>query len=481
MSQPIRVRFAPSPTGLLHVGGARTALFNWFYARRFGGTFILRIEDTDTERSRKEFEEEILFSMKWLGLNWDEGPFYQSKRFDLYRDYAEKLLAKGHAYKCFTTTEELEAMRERAKAEGRRPGYDRTWRDRTDHPSDKPYVIRFKAPLDGDTIVPDSIYGEVRFANAECDDFVILRSNGAPTYNFTVVVDDIDMKISHVIRGDDHLNNTPKQILVMKAFGWTPPTYAHVPMILGPDKSKLSKRHGAVAVSQYRTDGYLPEAMQNALVRLGWAHGDDEILTAAQVEKIFDLSGCGKSAAVFDKGKLDSLNQHYLKQKSLSQIVDLVQEIFQVDLKPFLETDGRQALLKALIERSKTLKDVVTQTQHVPLNSSFVVSPDSILQETASESAKVMREMKVDALHLLIQDLSALPASDWNPVACSSLFKAVVAKAGVKMPDLAKPTRILLTGTLMSPDIGLVAAALGRDLVLKRFEVLKDFEAVQKS
>src|SRR5512143_3034880 len=309
----IRTRFAPSPTGYLHIGGARTALFSWLYARRHGGTFILRIEDTDLERSTAESVNVILEGMTWLGLEYDEGPFFQTHRFDRYKEVIKQLLDDGKAYKCYCTKDELEAMREEQMANKQKPRYDGRCRHRTEPREGHEYVVRFRNPEEGQTIVDDRVRGRVVFSNSELDDLIIARSDGSPTYNFVVVVDDMDMKITHVIRGDDHLNNTPRQINILKALGYEPPRYAHVPMILGSDGARLSKRHGAVSVMQYRDDGFLPEALLNYLVRLGWSNGDQEIFSIDEMIRLFDVSNVHTSAAAFNPEKLLWLNQHYLK------------------------------------------------------------------------------------------------------------------------------------------------------------------------
>ncbi|RMG90513.1 MAG: glutamate--tRNA ligase, partial [Candidatus Dadabacteria bacterium] len=297
----VRTRFAPSPTGYLHVGGARTALFNFLYARHHGGTFVLRIEDTDRERSTEESTRAILDSMQWLGLEWDEGPYFQSQRTELYLEHVEKLLREGKAYRCDCPPEVVEAKRQKALAEGRKPKYDGTCRARTDVDPSKPHVVRFKAPQGGTTTVPDLLRGEVTYDNEELDDLVILRTDGSPTYNFVVVVDDALMGITHVIRGDDHLNNTPRQIQLYHALGYPLPKFAHVPMILGPDKKRLSKRHGATSVEAYREAGFLPEALVNFLARLGWSHGDQEIFSLQELIELFDLDGVGRSASIFNE------------------------------------------------------------------------------------------------------------------------------------------------------------------------------------
>ncbi|MGE3550728.1 MAG: glutamate--tRNA ligase, partial [Geobacter sp.] len=328
----LRVRFAPSPTGYLHVGGARTALFNWLYARHFGGTFILRIEDTDTERSTQESVDAILQGMEWLGLDWDEGPFYQTDNFPLYKQHVQKLLDEGKAYRCWCSQETLEAKREAAMAEGRKPKYDGTCRHRQDQPLDQPFVIRFKAPEEGETAFDDLIKGRIAFPNAELDDLIISRTDGTPTYNFCVVIDDALMRISHVIRGDDHVNNTPRQIQLYEALGYPVPLFAHVPMILGSDKARLSKRHGATSVIAYRDMGYLPEALNNYLVRLGWSHGDDEIFSRPEMIEKFDINHVGRAPSVFNPDKLNWLNAHYIKTSEPARLAEL--------LKPHLATRG---------------------------------------------------------------------------------------------------------------------------------------------
>jgi glutamyl-tRNA synthetase len=326
-----RVRFAPSPTGTLHIGGARTALFNWLFARHEGGVFILRIEDTDRERSTEEHTQSILEGMKWLGLDWDEGPYHQTDRFDLYREHVDRLLKEGKAYRCYCSPEELEEKRKAMLAAGRKPKYDGTCRERTDHP-DLPFAIRLKAPQTGTTAVDDICKGHVEFENKELDDLIIARSDGTPTYNFTVVVDDVTMNITHVIRGDDHLNNTPRQVLIYEALGYSTPLFAHLPMIHGPDKKKLSKRHGATSVIEYEDMGFLSDAMVNYLARLGWSYKDQEIFSREELIEKFDLSVVGKSPSIFDMEKLGWVNSQHLLKYTDDQLVDLT--------KPFLEKMG---------------------------------------------------------------------------------------------------------------------------------------------
>src|SRR5277367_3627555 len=315
------LRFPPSPTGFLHIGGARTALFNWLYAKHTGGTFRLRIEDTDRERSTPEAVAAILSGMEWLGLEWDGETVYQFVRAERHREIAEQMLRDGRAYRCYATPQELDEMRTRQRAEGKPVRYDGRWRDRDDGPKDAPFVVRLKAEQQGETIVHDVVQGDVRFANEQLDDMILLRSDGTPTYMLAVVVDDFDMGVTHVIRGDDHLNNTPRQMQIIKAMDWPMPTYGHVPMILGPDGAKLSKRHGALAVEAYRDMGYLPETMRNYLLRLGWSHGDDEIISTEQAIEWFDFAAIGKSAARMDFKKLDNLNGHYIRTSSDAALV----------------------------------------------------------------------------------------------------------------------------------------------------------------
>ncbi len=317
----VRTRFAPSPTGFLHIGGLRTALFCWLYARRHQGKFILRIEDTDLERSTAEAIQQILDGMEWAGLDHDEGPFYQTQRFDRYEEVIEQLLAQGHAYRCYCTKEELDQMRAEQMARGEKPRYDGRWRERTDVRAGVAPAIRFKNPLAGEVVVDDVVHGRVVFQNIELDDLVIARSDGTPTYNFCVVVDDMDMEITHVIRGDDHLNNTPRQMNMLLALGRKPPVYAHLPMILGADGAKLSKRHGAVSVLQYRDEGYLPEALLNYLVRLGWSHGDQEIFTIEEMIRLFDIADVNKSASAFNGEKLAWLNQQHLMHATVARLI----------------------------------------------------------------------------------------------------------------------------------------------------------------
>jgi len=464
-NQKVKLRFAPSPTGFLHVGGARTALFNYLFAKGKEGSFVLRIEDTDTERSKKEFEDEILESMTWLGLKWDEGPYYQSQRFDTYRKYIDGLVKKGHAYKCFCTETEVDQMRAKATAEGKKPSYDRRCRERTDSP-DLPFCIRFKTPLSGEVLIQDFIKGEVKIDVKEIDDFVILRSNNTPIYNLTVVVDDIEMGITHVIRGEEHLNNTPKQILLMEASGYKRPLFAHLPLILAPDKSKLSKRHGAVGVSQYKKQGYLKEALINYLAKLGWGHGDQEIFSIEELIKVFDMKGCQASGAVFDTVKLDWFNAQYIKKKSPQELVLLIKESLGVDLKTILNSPSGEKLFLALRERAVRLPDFILGTSWYL---SEAIEIDSLVIE------QILKPRKAGAVEALSEDLAKLSTADFVSEKIAHTFKETAKRLELKMPDIEKPARVLLTGTLASPDIGLVCEALGRDKVLQRLGHISKF------
>lgn len=459
----VRVRFAPSPTGHLHIGGARTALYNWLLARKMGGKFILRVEDTDTERSTQEYTQSILKGMEWLGLTWDEGPYFQMERMKTYTAHVDDLLKRGLAYKCYCTAEELEEKRQLAQKEGRKPKYDGKCRDlKADdpmHSSGKPYSIRFKAPIEGSTTVRDLVKGDVVFENKELDDLIILRSNGTPTYNFTVVVDDVEMKITHVIRGDDHLNNSPRQILLYQAFDYPVPMFAHLPMILGADKKRLSKRFAATSVIEYRDQGYLPEALLNYLARLGWAHGDQEIFTIQEMINAFDLKNVNSAAAVFDPEKLKWVNaQHMIKRTP--------EEIFKLAL-PFIEKRGLKVSdtamgIKAVCserERAKTLDELAEI-------SAFYFRDEITYDEKSAQ--KWLNDDGKRALTLIKEKLSAL--SDFSEPAIADIFKKLIEGTGKKMLDLAQPCRVALTGTTVSPGIYEVMAILGRDEVMKRFD-----------
>lgn len=463
LTDKIRVRFAPSPTGHLHIGGARTALFNWLYARHNNGTYILRIEDTDTTRSTDEYIEAITEGMKWLGLDWDEGPFRQTDRFDIYRSYADKLVKEGNAYYCYCSPEELEARRKESMAQGRPLKYNGRCRDLKEPvPGVKP-VVRFRMPREGRTIVDDLIKGTVSFENEQLDDLIILRSDGTPTYNLTVVVDDVDMKITHIIRGDDHLNNTPKQIQLYNAFGYPLPKFAHLPMILGSDKARLSKRHGATSVMAYYDMGYLPDALVNYLVRLGWSYGDQEVFTQDELVKYFSFENVGKAAAVFNPEKLLWLNSQYIINSSTDKLAELVL--------PFLEKDGiietRQHMdmtwlskaVGTLKERSKTLLELANSLR-------YYIAEEVEYNEKAKD--KFLNEKSRDLLAALKEDLASAP--EFSHHGLEQVFKSVVEKHGVKLKDLAQPVRVAMTGGTESPGIFEVLEVLGKEKTIKRLE-----------
>ncbi len=454
---PVRTRFAPSPTGFLHIGGLRTALFCWLYARRHGGTFVLRIEDTDLERSTEAAIQQILDGMEWAGLVHDEGPFYQTKRFDRYKEVIDELLASGHAYRCYCTKEELEEMRAAQVARGEKPRYDGRWRERSDSRPGVAPVVRFKNPRDGAVIVQDVVHGPVVFQNAELDDLIIARSDGSPTYNFCVVVDDMDMAITHVIRGDDHLNNTPRQMNMLLALGHQPPVYAHLPMILGPDGAKLSKRHGAVSVLQYRDDGFLPEAVLNYLVRLGWSHGDQEIFSIDEMVHLFDIIDVNKSASAFNFEKLAWLNQQHLMHAPVQRVASL--------LRWHLEQDGiradDEAQLEAIVltqrERAKTLKEMAA-------NSLF------FFRAPGSYDAKAVAKHITADIPALLGELSQVFAAlpNWSAPSIHEQLTAFAAAKGLPLGKLAQPIRLAICGGTVSPPIDASLDILGRSESLAR-------------
>jgi len=456
----VRTRFAPSPTGYLHVGGARTALFCWLHARRHGGQFILRIEDTDRQRSTKESVDAILDGMAWLGLDYDEGPYYQSQRFDRYREYVERLLAEDKAYHCYCSSEELEAMRVEQRAKGLKPRYDGRCRHREGPPPEgvEP-VVRFKNPIDGSVVVDDIVRGRIVFANAELDDLVIARPDGTPTYNFTVVVDDLEMAVTHVIRGDDHINNTPRQINILKALGAEPPLYAHVPMILGPDGQRLSKRHGAVSVLQFREDGYLPDALVNYLVRLGWSHGDQEIFSRDELRAIFDINDVNRAASVFDMEKLRWLNQHYIKSAEVGALVPLLAyQLERLGVDPSAGPDLR-VVVEVQRERAKTMVEMAEK-------SLFAFREPGGYAEKAAR--KHLKPEAAAALKALRERLEAL--SSWETEAIHEAVVATAEQTGLKLGKLAQPLRVAVTGTDMSPSIDATLLLAGREATLARID-----------
>jgi len=453
----IVTRFAPSPTGYLHIGGARTALFNWLFARRHGGTFILRIEDTDQERSTPESVVAILEGMTWLGMTWDEGPYYQTERRELYREEAKRLLAEGKAYRCVCTPEELDRRREAARAKGEKPRYDRRCRDLPPSGAEgKPFVVRFKAPLSGTTIVRDLLRGDIAYENEELDDLVLLRSDGSPTYNFVVVVDDATMGITHVLRGDDHLNNTPKQVLLYEALGTLLPRFGHFPLIHGMEGGKLSKRQDDVSVMAYRDRGFLPEAMVNYLVRLGWGHGDQEIFSVEELTRIFSLESVGKSPSRFDPEKLLHLNAHYIKTGNPERLAALLVPFlgkrgFDVEPSPWLVK-----AVRTFQERSRTLEEMAESSEFYFLSK----DPDPKAAEKffTPEMAPVFEE--------IAREFADLP--DFTPAAMEPVLHRVAEKTGSKLGKVAQPMRVALTGGTVSPGIFEVMDVLGRDEVIRR-------------
>jgi glutamyl-tRNA synthetase len=456
----IRTRFAPSPTGYLHIGGARTALFSWAYARKHGGKFILRIEDTDLGRSTDASVQAILDAMRWLGLDWDEGPFFQMQRLARYAEIASELVARGKAYYCWATKEELDAMRERQRARGEKPRYDGRWRPERAKaaglvpPADRPPVVRFRNPDEGDVVFHDVVKGSITVSNAELDDLVLVRADGVPTYNFGVVVDDLDMNITHVIRGDDHVNNTPRQVNIFQALGAQLPQFAHVPMILGADGERLSKRHGAVSVMQYQQDGYLPEALVNYLARLGWSHGDEEMFTLEQFLQWFDLTHISRSAAQFNPEKLRWLNHQHLRQRPDADLARLVA--------PRIERSGGKlsggpelpAVVALLKERSETLEVLAAEAMM------FYGEPG------------VARDSVTDEVRPALAELAAALAAlgDWRAESVMSAIQAVIDKHKLKLPKLAMPLRMIVFGRAQTPNLGPMLALAGRKRVLERLQ-----------
>jgi glutamyl-tRNA synthetase len=463
LAEKVRVRFAPSPTGHLHLGGARTALFNWLYARHHKGAFILRIEDTDRTRSTEEYIDTIIEGMKWLGLDWDEGPYRQTDRFNIYKSYTDKLLREGKAYYCYCSSEELEKRRQEALVQGKSPKYDGRCRNLKEPVMDRIPAIRFMMPQEGETHVNDLIKGEVIFDNAQLDDLIILRSDGTPTYNFVVVVDDVDMEITHVIRGDDHLNNTPKQIHIYKALGYRIPAFAHLPMILGADKTRLSKRHGATSVTSYKEMGYLSDAFMNYLVRLSWAHGDQEIFTRDELIEYFSLKDVGKSAAVFNPEKLLWLNSQYIKNSPSKKLVELVMP-FLIKEKVIHEnqTLDKEWLSKAidtLKERSRTLVELAHSLR-------FYIAEDIEYNEKAKS-----KFLNAKNLPYLIDVREAFKRLD-NFIApeIEKVFVTLVEKHNTKLGNLAQPVRVAIVGKAESPGIFEVLEIVGKEKTLKRLE-----------
>lgn len=481
-----RLRFAPSPSGFLHIGGARTALFCWLYARRHGGQFILRVEDTDKARSTDESIQAILDGLRWLGLDWDEGPetggphapYFQSQRGEVYQRYVDQLIASGHLYRCYCSAELLKEKREAAQKEGRKPAYDRTCRDLTPDqwPQDAPYVLRLKAPLDGQTTVRDLIRGDVVFQNKEISDQVVVRSNGDPLYNFVVVVDDMTMQVTHVVRGDDHLNNTPKQIQLYEALGVEPPLFAHAPLILGPDKKRLSKRHGATNVMQYDDDGYLPDAMINFLVRLGWSHGDQEVFTRTELCEFFSLESVGRSPGVWNPEKLEWLNGQYITALSNEELAELIAPRIAAANYPDSSPDALMARrIGTLKERARTLVELVEQ------GGFYWRAGDDVTYE-GKPKRKFLGATSLVNLEAALAALSEL--SEWDEESLEACLQAVLAGLDVKMGKLAQPIRVAVTGTSVSPGLYETLAALGRAKTLQRIgmavEVAREAASAQE-
>ena len=460
----VRTRFAPSPTGFLHIGGARTALFSWAYARKHAGQFVLRIEDTDVARSTPEAVQAILDGMNWLGLSWDEGPFYQMQRMERYKEVIQKLLDEGSAYYCYCSREELDAMREQQMQEGKKPRYDGSWRPELGKvlpavPADVPPVVRFKNPLAGNVVWDDLVKGTISISNEELDDLIIARADGTPTYNFCVVVDDWEMGITQVIRGDDHVNNTPRQINLLQALGASIPQYAHLSMILGDDGQKLSKRHGAVSVMQYHEEGYLPEAVLNYLARLGWSHGDDEIFSMDQFCEWFGLDHVTPSAAQFNTEKLNWLNAHYIKQADLQRLAEDIAERLAI---AGIAVDGRvdlQAVIALYRDRANTLNQLASSIAY--FYQMPQIDPVALEKHVTPEILPVM--------HALFDELKAL---DWTQEVLHAAIESAVTSHGLKFPKVAMPLRVMLTGGAQSPSIDAVMALLGKEVGLARMQAV---------
>ncbi len=454
----VKTRFAPSPTGFLHVGGARTALYSWLYAKHNNGQFVLRIEDTDLERSTQPAIDAIIESMKWLGLEWDEGPYYQTKRFDRYNKLIDEMLADGRAYKCYCTKERLEQLREDQMKRGEKPRYDGHCRCGCEnHAPDEPYCIRFKNPTEGTVKFHDHIRGDVEIANSELDDLVIRRTDGSPTYNFCVVVDDSDMGITHVIRGEDHVNNTPRQINIYKALGAPVPEFAHVSMILGDDGTKLSKRHGAVSVMQYRDDGYLPEALLNYLVRLGWGHGDQEIFSKEEMINLFSLDNISKSASAFDTNKLKWMNKHYIATLDPKYVASHLEWHMKDQGIDYSQGPELWKVVSALAERCETLKEMAEQSRYM-YEDYETIDPAAAKKWFKSNSA--------EALSRCLEKFEALP--EWKGADIHAIVEQVSKDMEIGMGKVGMPLRIAVTGRGQSPGIDVTMELIGREKCLKR-------------
>ncbi len=457
-------RFAPSPTGYLHVGGARTALFSWLYARKTQGEFVLRIEDTDRERSTEASVQAILDGMSWLGLDHDRGPIYQTDRFDRYNEVIQQLLEEGKAYRCYHSQAELDDMREQQKARGDKPRYDGSCRNLAEYPEDQPHVIRFRNPIEGSVYIDDLVRGQIEISNSELDDLIIARTDGTPTYNFTVVVDDWDMGITHVIRGDDHINNTPKQINILRALGAEVPKYAHVPMILGDDGKRLSKRHGAVGVMQYRDDGYLPQALLNYLVRLGWSHGDQEIFNVDEMIELFSLEGINRAPSAFNTEKLNWLNQHYMKTLPTSEVAQhldwhLKEQGIEVSDKSVLEV-----LIPLFSERCETLKQLASQMRYM-----F----EDVSEFNANAAKKHLKVSAAAPLKLLKEKMQSL--NEWSAENIESAIEQTMTELEIGMGKIGMPLRVAITGAGQSPAMNILCSVLGKGICNQRIELALEF------
>ena len=459
----LRVRFAPSPTGTLHIGGARTALFNFLLARNQKGTFVLRIEDTDVARSTQESVDAILDAMNWLGFSADEGPLYQSERFDLYREKIDQLVSEKKAYRCYCSQDELDRKREQAQSKGLKPKYDGTCRDRSDQPDNAPFVVRFRSPTEGETSFKDLVKGTITFSNDELDDVIIQRTDGTPTYNFVVVVDDATMNINLVMRGDDHINNTPRQIVMYQALGYPVPKFAHVPMILGEDKARLSKRHGATSVMAYRDMGYLPEAMVNYLVRLGWSHGDDEIFSMDELIEKFSLDNVGRSASIFNPDKLLWLNAHYIKTGDPQKLAELLKDYMDNAGVDVSDGPNLTAVVKTLQERARTMLEMVDAARFYYTNN-VVIDPEA--------AEKFLTADKKPILAVVINQLQSLDVATEETI--GEAFNKVMEETGLKLGKVGPAVRVALTGSTSSPGIFEVIAVMGIDESCRRLNRIQE-------
>ncbi|GLS84219.1 glutamate--tRNA ligase [Paraferrimonas haliotis] len=464
----IKTRFAPSPTGFLHVGGARTALYSWLYAQANQGEFVLRIEDTDLERSTQEAIDAILEGMQWLGLEWNEGPYYQTKRFDRYKELIQQLIDEDKAYRCYCSRERLDELREQQMANGEKPRYDGCCRDKVNQPEDVPHVIRFKNPQTGSVVFDDHVRGRIEVNNSELDDLIILRTDGSPTYNFCVVIDDWDMGITHVVRGEDHINNTPRQINILQALGAPVPEYAHVAMILGDDGAKLSKRHGAVSVMQYRDDGYLPEALLNYLVRLGWSHGDQEIFSVKEMTELFSLDAINKAASAFNTEKLLWLNQHYIKESDPSYVAKHLEWHMADQQIDFSNGPELSKVVSALSERAKTLKELAASSRYFY---------EDYSEFDATAAKKHLRPVAQQPLELVQSKIAAL--TEWNAEAIHQAIQDTAAELEVGMGKVGMPLRVAVTGAGQSPSLDVTVELIGQQQSVERIGKALDFIAAR--